>query len=320
MHNHHPAIVPCLLALVCILLITSASAAPGIQASLGDIIPISGYSYGSQTVYLFLTGPNLPVNGVALNDISKHADEGWFTRVQVDGDNHWSYKWGTANIGGRLDEGTYTVWVVNGPNDRSRLSEADYSTISVTLGKPSISIDTLVRPGAMDLRSVPDGASVMIEEKYRGKTPLTVSDLAPGTYDIIFTQFGYQKFSTRVPVEAGRITEVTATLVPDTGALSITSVPAGASIMVDGRNAGITPVIADNLTGGNHTVAVSLDGYISLQQTFAVIPGQTLPVTIGLSPVPPQKTETKRAAGPAAAPLIAGFVAIMLLIRYIRRQ
>ena len=317
--HHHPAIVSCMLALACILLITGVSAAPGIQASLGDIIPLSGYSYGSQTVYLYLTGPNLPVNGVALNDISKRADEGGFTRVQVDGDDRWSYKWGTANLGGRLDEGTYTIWVVNGPNDRSHLSEADYSTISVTLGKPSISIDTPAQPGAMDLRSVPDGASVVMGEKYLGKTPLSVSALLPGTYDVIFSQFGYEKFSTRVTVEAGRITEVSATLVPDMGSLAITSVPSGASVLVDGGNKGITPVIAENLTGGNHTIAVSLDGYISQQQTVKVVTGQTMPVTIGLSPVAPQKTETTHAAGSEAVTLIAGFVAIMFLVRYIRR-
>lgn len=320
MQTHNPAIVSCMLALACFLLISGASAAPGIQASMGDVIPLSGYSYSGQTVYLFLTGPNLPVNGVALNDISKRADEGGFTRVQVDGDDHWSYKWGTANVGGRLDEGTYTIWVVSGPNDRSRLSEADYSTISVTLGSPSISVDTPVLPGAMDLRSIPDGASVMMEEKYRGKTPLTLSDITPGMYTVTFSQFGYQKFIARVPVQAGKISEVTATLAPDTGTLSITSNPSGARVLVDGTDTGITPVTAGNLTAGNHTVAITLDGYLSQQQAVAVIPGQTQPVNFGLSPFPPQKTETTHTAGPATASLIAGFVALMLFIRYLRRH
>ncbi|PKL68396.1 MAG: hypothetical protein CVV30_10815 [Methanomicrobiales archaeon HGW-Methanomicrobiales-1] len=320
MQTHHPAFRSCLLALACILLIAGASAAPSIQASVGDIVPLSGYSYGSYNVYLFLTGPNLPVNGVALNDISKRADQGGFTIVQVDSDDHWSYKWGTGSLGGRLDEGTYTIWVVNGPNDRSRLSEADFSTISVTLGKPSISIDTPLVPGSMDLRSVPDGASVMMGEQYKGKTPMTISDLTPGTYDVVFSQFGYQKFSTRVPVEAGRISEVTATLAPDTGAIAISSVPANATVLVDGQIAGTAPVLAVNLTGGNHTVAVSLDGYLSGEQTVAVIPGQTLPVTIGLSPVPLRTTVTTPAAAMATAPLVAGFVAILFLIHYIRRK
>jgi hypothetical protein len=320
MQISHPAIWSCLLLLAGILLITGVSAAPGIQASLGDVIPLSGYSYGSQTVYLFLTGPNLPVNGVALNDISKRADQGGFTQVQVEGDDHWSYKWGTANIGGRLDEGTYTIWVVNSPNDRSTLSNAEYSTISVRLGTPSIAIDTPVLPGAMDLRSVPDGASVMMDEQYQGKTPLTISNLTPGTHDVIFSQFGYQKFSTRVPVQGGSITEVTATLVPYTGALAITSIPSGATILVDGIHSGITPLTAENLTRGNHTVAVSLEGYTSVQQTVSVIPNQTLPLTIALSSVPPKTAEVTHAAGPAPATLIIGFVAMLFLIRHIRRQ
>jgi hypothetical protein len=323
MHYRHTAILMILLAVVCTALMTGASAA-GIQASIGENIPLSGYSYGGQTVYLYVTGLNLPVNGVALDDITKRADQGLFTRVQVDSNNHWEYTWGTGNVGGRLDAGTYTVWVVNGPNDRSRLNEADYSMIPVTLGKPSISVDTpaqsgAIQPGAMDLRSVPGGASVVIGETYRGKTPLTVSDLPPGTHDVIFSQFGYQKLSTRVLVESGRITEVTATLVPATGALAITSVPAGATVLVDGKNTGITPVTAGNLTPGNHTVAGSLDGYASLQQTVTVIPGQSLPVTIGLSPVSRQSTETTHAAGPATASLVAGGVTVLLLIRYKRR-
>lgn len=318
MQSHRPATAFCMPALACLLLITSVSAAPGIQASLGDIVPISGYSYTSQTVYLFLTGPNLPVNGVALNDISNRADQGGFTRVQVDGNDHWSYKWGTGNLGGRLDEGTYTIWVVNGPNDRSQLSTAEYSTITVTLGKPSISLDTPVQPGSLDLRSVPDGGSVMMAEQYRGKTPLTISDLTPGTYEVIFSQFGYQKFSTWVPVDSGRISEVTATLLPDVGALAIESVPPGARVQVDGRNAGISPVVVGNLTRGNHTVAVSLDGYASLPMTVTVIPGQTFPVTIGLTPLP-HAPETPRAAGPDAITLMAGSVAILLLFRQVRR-
>ncbi|MDP3395950.1 MAG: PEGA domain-containing protein [Methanoregula sp.] len=320
MLTHHPIIASCILALACLLLIPSVSAAPGIQASFGDIIPLSGYSYSSQTVYLYVTGPNLPVNGVALNDISKRAEDGGFTQVQVDSNDHWSYKWGTGSIGGRLDEGTYTIWVVNGPNDRSHLSQADYSTISVTLKKPSISINTPLQSGSMDLRSIPDGASVVMGEKYLGKTPMKVSDLSPGTYDVIFSQFGYQKFSTRVPVEAGRISEVSATLVPDTGALAITSVPAGGIVLVDGKNSGIAPVTIGNLTMGNHTVAVSLDGYMPLQQTLMVVPGQTLTATIGLSPALMQKTVTTHTAEFKVVTLIAGFVAIMLLIQYVRRR
>ena len=187
-----------------VFLVSSAAGSPGIQAALGDKVTISGYSYGSPWVYLFLTGPNLPVNGVALNDITKRADQGGFTIVDVDGNNHWVYNWNTASPGGRLDAGTYTIFVVNGPNDRSRLAEADYSTISVTLGEPSIAVETPTLPGGMDLRSVPDGASLVVNGEYRGKTPMTISDLAAGTYNVTFSRFGFVEVSTPVPGPAGK--------------------------------------------------------------------------------------------------------------------
>jgi hypothetical protein len=203
----------CVLALVILaLLLCAVPSALAIEAALGETIPLSGYSPSSQWVYLYLTGPNLPVNGVMLNDVTQRADEGHFTKVAVDGNDYWSYKWGTGNVGGRLDAGTYTIWVVNGPNDRSNLAQAEYRTLSVTLGTPSIAVDSVQQNGALELASVPTGASVSLNGQYRGTTPVTVSDLPPGTYQITFTRGGYYEFNTPVAVEAGRISEVTATL------------------------------------------------------------------------------------------------------------
>lgn len=193
----------------------TASAAGGIQVALGDTVPLSGYASGSQWVYLFLTGPNLPVNGVPLNDITKRADQGYFTKVPLDGNDHWSYKWSTANLGGRLDEGTYTIWVVNGPNDLSRLSQADYGTISVTLGKPFVTAGIGQQPsGSMEITSAPSGATVMVNDVRRGTTPLSLPDLPAGTYRVTFSLEGYSVFTTPVNIEAGRISEVAVTLVP----------------------------------------------------------------------------------------------------------
>jgi hypothetical protein len=201
-----------LIALV-IFLLAGIPAVSGVQVALGETVPLSGYSPGSQWAYLFLTGPNLPANGVMLNDITQRADQGQFTRVEVDSNDHWSYPWNTGNVGGRLDEGTYTIWVANGPNDLLHLAEADYRTISVTLKKPSIAVDTQQQYGAMEITSSPSGASVSLNDQFRGKTPLTVQNLPPGTYQVTFTHPGYSTFSTPVSVQEGRVSEVIATLV-----------------------------------------------------------------------------------------------------------
>ncbi|HZK30037.1 MAG TPA: hypothetical protein VFC43_02230, partial [Methanoregula sp.] len=117
-------------------LFSGAGAAGQMQVSLGNVVKLSGYSYSGDTVYLFLTGPNLPTNGVALDNINRLAENGWGTRVNVDADGHWVYQWNTGSAGGRLDAGTYTVWVADGPADRSHLSTVEFSTISVSLSVP----------------------------------------------------------------------------------------------------------------------------------------------------------------------------------------
>jgi hypothetical protein len=308
-----------LIIISCLVLTTCVSASVGITAYIGDTIPLSGYSYGSSTVYLFLTGPNLPVNGVALNDITARADEGHFTEVSVDSNDHWEYRWGTNAMGGRLDAGTYTVWVVNRPLDRSHLAKADYNTISIRLGTPVIKIISPVIPGSLVLNTSPDGASVLINDVYRGSTPLIIERIEPGTYGVTFSRFGYAKLSTPLRVESGKTTEVSGALIPLTGSLDITTRPAGARILLDAVNLGITPVSLPNMTLGNHTLTVVKEGYVTAEQRVTVVEGTTQ-INISLVPASPLLVDTLRAAGPAPATLIAGFITILLVIRYLQRE
>lgn len=279
-----------------LLFLSAGAVASGIQAAMGDEVRIAGYATSGPYVYLFLTGPNLPVNGVALHDISKRAELGGFTKVSVDGDDHWEYRWHTGSIGGRLDEGTYMVWVVSGPNDRSRLATADFRTIDVTLKKPSISVDTPVQPGGMDLQSVPDGASLVVNGEFHGKTPLTIRGLSPGNYVVTFTRFGFTELSTQVMVAGGKISEVTATLQPKTGTLVVNSSPSGARVLLDGTPAGLSPLILENISADTHTLGLSKDGYVTVTRQISIEAGQVSRVEAGLEPVslPPATT---RAAG-----------------------
>ena len=294
-----------------LLLAGAAAGAAEVRVALGDTITLSGYSSGSSDVYLFLTGPNLPVNGVALNDISRRADKGGFTRVSVNGDGRWTYAWHTGSLNGRLDEGTYTVWVVDTPSDRSQLAYADYQTLSVTLTRPFVMVNTPVPPGGMELHSVPEGASLTVNGQYRGRTPLTIGDLPSGRYQVTFSRLGFLEVSTQVAVEAGRTSEVTATLEPSAGSLAINSTPAGARVQLDGTDAGVTPVVTGNVSTGNHTLTLRFPGYRDAILDVAVAAGRTTPVEITLEPAvtaPPPVTR-------AAAGILMPAGAILFLIR-----
>jgi hypothetical protein len=303
----------------CIVLTNCVSASGEITAYIGDTIILQGYSYGGPTLYLFLTGPNLPVNGVALNDITARADEGHFTEVSVDGNDHWEYTWVTNTIGGRLDAGTYTVWVVNGPNDRSLLAKTDYNTISIILGTPVIKVDSPVIPDALVLNTSPDGASVLIDDVFRGSTSLIIKKIEPGTYGVTFSRHGYTKLSMPVGVVSGKTTEVNGTLIPLTGSLDITTSPSGARILLDTINLGVTPVSLTEMTVGNHTLTVVKEGYVTAEHRVTVVEDRTTQLTISLVPATPPLVDTLRAAEPAPAILITGIITILLVIRHLRK-
>ena len=117
--------------------ITSVS---GLTVYLGDTVELSGGSTADY-VYLFITGPNLPSNGVSPDDISSAVETGdpsSFTRVSVS-NNHWKYKWDTSSAGGTLDYGNYLLYAVNSPSGRNDLSGKEYSYTQITVANPSVS-------------------------------------------------------------------------------------------------------------------------------------------------------------------------------------
>jgi hypothetical protein len=125
----------------CGLLIPAAAGADvSIEEVMGETITFHGFSYLGDSVYLFLTGPGLPENGVTLTDISQRADQGHFTVVDVDDNQEWTYIWKTSRIDSEIDPGTYTVYVTNEPRDLSHLGdEKSYRTVSVYLKDSGVS-------------------------------------------------------------------------------------------------------------------------------------------------------------------------------------
>ncbi|HOX35907.1 MAG TPA: MEMAR_RS02690 family S-layer glycoprotein [Methanoregulaceae archaeon] len=123
---------------------------------LGEEVKFSGTNTETDTVYLFITGPNLPENGgsfVSWSGVSGLDDcddvnppdcevvtnfPETFKVVDVDDDNTWSWKWGTATV--PLDAGTYTVFAVSDDVDKGDLdSQTAYGTVSIIVKKPFVS-------------------------------------------------------------------------------------------------------------------------------------------------------------------------------------
>ena len=130
--------------------------------SLGEQVILSGTNTDSDTIYLFMTGPNLPSSGGSLTNPRSAVRTGQpetFTMVPVDSSNRWEYRWQTGNLG--IDAGSYTVFVVSGPNSRNDLGDRRYSTVSLSFSRPfvaaSIPRSVVARGDPVDIRGTATG-------------------------------------------------------------------------------------------------------------------------------------------------------------------
>jgi len=195
-----------------------------------------------------------------------------------------------------------------------KVTKEDYgdytTTVMVTAGKTTqvTAYLTKIGPtkGELYITSIPTGANVYIGGNYYGLTPQIVSDLQPGYYAVKLEKAGFQEWSQNVYVTAGETTDVThtftvtptetATQVPATGTVAVSSEPAGAQVFIDGKFEGITPVTIPSIETGSHTVLLKLDGYADWQVKVQVEAGQQEDVDATLSLLPP--TPTKAGAAP----------------------
>ncbi len=140
--------------------------------------------------------------------------------------------------------------------------------------------------GRLLIRSTPAGASVEINGEARGKTPVTVRDLALGSYTIHVTQDGFAAADRRVRLTSAQPTaslEIPLTAIAaGPGSLSIESRPSGARVFVNNRLIGSTPLVMPGLPAGPATVRIEMDGYRTWATTVQVAAGEQMRVTASL--------------------------------------
>ena len=113
------------------------------QYFLGEEIKLTGTNSGTDSTYLFITGPDLPAAGGKMTDPQIPVTQGdptTFTPQDVLEDNTWSYTWETANM--NIDAGTYTVYAVATPDNKANFTNTEYGNVSIILRKPFVNAAT----------------------------------------------------------------------------------------------------------------------------------------------------------------------------------
>jgi len=118
------------------------------------------------------------------------------------------------------------------------------------------------------------GADVVLDGEPRGRTPVTLRDVAPGEHRLEVTADRYFPWEKTVEVEGlGREQTVKVDLVPAWAEVTLASEPGGAEVLVDDEVVGTTPLTTEILEG-RHQVRVRHDGFKPWQQELQITAGQ----------------------------------------------
>ncbi len=169
-----------------------------------------------------------------------------------------------------LRPGTYTV-VAQKAGFRDGVHE-----VTVTRDEGQSHSFTLVKlPGriSVDTGEVA-GATVTIDGQPSGSTPLEDLPVEAGMREFVIAADGYVTHTAQLDVVGADERQVLAVdLVPNVSTLTLTSVPYGAELAVDGEAVGVTPY-SGPVVSGERTVSLRLAGYKTWESTLELVPGE----------------------------------------------
>ncbi|MDI1337965.1 MAG: protein kinase [Lacunisphaera sp.] len=123
--------------------------------------------------------------------------------------------------------------------------------------------------GGLVIRTNPAGAEVRVGALALDKSPLTLKDQKLGKYPVRVRLDGYEEWTGEVEVRENDFADLDVTLVRSMGTLVITSTPAGAAILQDGKEIGRTPFTGRTQLG-SYRLTLQQKGYKSAEVSGVV--------------------------------------------------
>jgi hypothetical protein len=134
-----------------------------------------------------------------------------------------------------------------------------------------------VIPGQLTIDSVPQGAQIQLDGATDPSwvTPVVLSNIQPGSHSITLSKSGFASDSRSVDVASGAHASTIIHLSQLSAMLVVKSEPTGASIYVDGHDAGAKTPAQINVGKGQHVVLVRMSGYLDETMNAQFVLGQT---------------------------------------------
>jgi formylglycine-generating enzyme required for sulfatase activity len=190
-------------------------------------------------------------------------------------------------------------------------------TLEVTAGK-AVKLGEVVlakADGLLALSSTPDEANVTLDGDFKGRTPLTLALTPDETHTLRVMKEGYASVERKLGVPSGERETLAVELAPELATIRLTTEPADAELLVDGKPAGSATQTLE-LPTHDHVLTVRRAGYATYETTVTPRKGlekryrirlKTLAevATAGAAPGAPTVPGTSAIDGARPAPLAA---------------
>lgn len=163
------------------------------------------------------------------------------------------------------------------------LDVEDNQDVQVSL-EPGQSTTTISLQGWVTIESNPSGADVYLNDQRVGVTPYQQMH-APGVYNLTLRNHLYQDHNETFSMEQGQTINLpTINMVPRFGYWQVTSEPAGAEVILNGQNQGVTPLLRAGIASGMHQVVIRYPLYHDHEESFLISDGDEKQLDVTLKP------------------------------------
>jgi hypothetical protein len=170
----------------------------------GEEVVFSGMNTGSDSTFLFLTGPNLPEGGGNLSFPHQKmisGDSGTFTVVKTKPDKTWDYTLYTSGV--PLDAGLYTLYAAGRPETKDQFNDlTTYGTVSFIIRKPFVTAGItplpVIKGQPFTIRGSVEGAPRIVMIWITGENFL-YSTMVSVNADSSFMYYGDTQLSEQLP-------------------------------------------------------------------------------------------------------------------------
>lgn len=161
------------------------------------------------------------------------------------------------------------------------------TSIKESMASKTYSAVTASLTGILSVISNPSGAKVYINGSYKGLTPMT-KIMDAGNYIIELTKEGYSNYKTNVNITQNRTAQIKATLtaIPKKSILHIYTNPIEASIYINGKYIGKSPLYFYQINVGTYNILIKKEGYVDYIGEVKIIANKDNIIKIVLTPKP----------------------------------